>query len=484
MVEGVDVKKSKWIVGILVLVLALSLVSLLAACGEDGKTTTTAAQQPTETTSGPETTAAPTTEPPSSEKPAKPVELKFSTSVGVKYSLWGAFLEPWYKSVEESSNGLISITAYPENTLVKEEQQYDALLDGTSDISVIVIDYNPGTFPVAEVSGLPMLFPDPGTASDVFYDIVHEYCQEELKDVQILGVTVMSANQYAGTKPVKVPADFKGLRMRSGAAVETDIINALGATPVEIPTGDLAVSMERGMADGTFLTWSFLFLTGAPNWGKHWTECDVFYRCFVIAMNKDKWESLAAEQQQAFLDNSTKEKCREYNLANDTLADGPKKSFMDMAQAPGKSFHTLTAEERAQWKAAMVPVYDKWVKNLPSGIDGQAILDRIEELVAAAKPGETTKPTAPEIKIVFTDLGNDVVEVMIEPMPGKLFNVSTEGPYAAGVEAFDADGKSLGPLEIPDETDGKLDYSGVPGIYKIVVIDKAHGNTVWEYIVP
>ncbi len=157
---------------------------------------------------------------------------------------------------------------------------------------------------------------------------------------------------------------------------------------------------------------------------------------------------------------------------------------MDMAQAPGKSFHTLTAEERAQWKAAMVPVYDKWVKNLPSGIDGQAILDRIEELVAAAKPGETTKPTAPEIKIVFTDLGNDVVEVMIEPMPGKLFNVSTEGPYAAGVEAFDADGKSLGPLEIPDETDGKLDYSGVPGIYKIVVIDKAHGNTVWEYIVP
>jgi len=471
-------KKSKWLVGILVLVLALSLVSLLTACGEEEETTTTAG--PTTTAAGSTTTAGPTT-----TAAPQPVELKFSTAVGTKYSLWGAYLEPWYKAIEASSNGLVTITAYPDNTLVKEEQQYDALLDGTADIGVVEPDYNPGTFPITEVGGLPLLFPNAGVASDVFYDIVQEYCLDELKDVQVLGVTVLSAAHYAGTKPVKVPADFKGLRMRTGAALETDIINALGATPVEIATGDMATSMERKMADGAFLTWSFMFVTGAPDWATNWTECELFYRCWVTAMNKDKWNSLAPEQQQAFLDNSTKEKCREYNLANDALAAGPRETFKGMGSAPGKSFYTLTAEDRALWKEAMTPVYQKWIDKLPDGVDGQAILDRIHELVAAATPASTTTTTAAaDAGIQFEDLGNGKVHITVVPGPGQKFDVSTEGGFAQKIEAFDASGKSLGLLELPEAAAGVLDYSKVAGIAKIVVTDVPHGNVEYEYIVP
>lgn len=481
-------KKKRWTMAVLVLVLLMGLAALITACGEDEETTTTAAPTTTAgpvTTSPPQTTAttaAPTT---TTAKPAQPVELKFSTSVGTKYSLWGAYLEPWYKAVEASSNGLVKITPYPDNTLVKEEQQYDALLDGTSDMSVITFDYNPGAFPVAEVSGLPMIFPNAAAASDVFYDIIQEYCQDEFKDVQVLGVTVLSPAQYAGIKPVKLPADFKGLRMRTGSSVETDVINTLGATPVEIATQDLATSMERKMADGAFLTWSFMFVTGAPDWAQHWTECDIFYRCWVLAMNKDKWESLAPEQQKAFLDNSGKEKSREYNLANDALAAGPRESFMGMAKAPGKSFYTLTAEDRAAWKAAMTPVYKKWADNLPKGIDGQAILARVEELVAKAAPVESTTTTAAagETGIFFQDLGGGKVKIVIRPAPGQEFEISTEGPFGMKVEAFDAGGKSLGNLEIPEAAAGVLDYSKVAGIAKIVVTDVPHGGKTYEYAV-
>jgi TRAP-type C4-dicarboxylate transport system substrate-binding protein len=475
-------KKTTWVVTlVLVLVLVLGLASLLAACGGGDKTTTTAV--------GPTTSAGPAT----TSGPAKPVELKFSTAVGVKYSLWGSYLLPWTDAVMASSNGLVTITNYPDNTLVKEEQQYDALLDGTSDITTIALDYNPGTFPIAEVSSLPLVFPNPGTAAKVFSDILTEYCQDEFKDVQILGVTVISASHYAGTKQVKVPADFVGMRLRTGSAVETDVITALGATPVEIATGDMATSMERKMADGAFLSWAFMFTTSAKDWAKDWTECDLFYRCFVLAMNKDKWNSLAPEQQQAFLDNSGSEKSAEYSIANDKLAAAPRATYMDFGSEPGKSFYTLTAEDRALWKAAMAPVYQKWVDNLPGGIDGQAVLDRIAALVtqygdtyATPAAGGTTETTVPagDTGIFFTDQGNSKVLIEIVPGPGMKFGVSTEGGFASKIEGFDAAGKSLGLIDLPDAALGVLDYSAIAGLAKIIVTDVPHGNVEYEYLIP
>lgn len=450
-------KKSRCIVALLVLVLALGLLSVFAvSCAKDTTPIT------------------------------GPVELKFSTSVGVKYSLWGSYLKPWYEAVEESSDGLIDITAYPDNTLVKESQQYDALIDGLSDISVIVVDYNPGTFPAAEVGELPMLFPSAGVASDVLYDIITEYCQEDFKDVKALGPVLVSAAQYAGTVPVRLPADFEGLRIRTGAAIETDIINALGATPVEIQTGDLAVSMERNMADGGFLSYAFMSTTSAREWATDFVECELFYRFFVLAVNKDKWERFSPELQQAFLENTTKEKCRLYNLANDALAIPAGQTYKNLGAEEGNSFYKLNVHQREIWQEAMKQVWDKWVDNLPSDIDGQAILDRIEELTPAAEEAiaSTVTTEAFQIRIVFTDLGNDTVEVMIEPMPGSLFNVSTEGGFASTIEAFDADGNSLGFLDLPDSADGVLDYSGVEGIAKLIATDVPHGGTEWEYIIP
>ena len=70
------------------------------------------------------------------------------------------------------------------------------------------------------------------------------------------------------------------------------------------------------------------------------------------------------------------------------------------------------------------------------------------------------------------------------PKPGQKFAVSTEGPFGAKVEAFDASGKSLGALEIPEAAEGVLDYSKVAGIAKIVATDAAHGGATYEYLIP
>jgi hypothetical protein len=123
------------------------------------------------------------------------------------------------------------------------------------------------------------------------------------------------------------------------------------------------------------------------------------------------------------------------------------------------------------------------------GGDAQAVLDRAVELTekyGAMAPTEVTTTTAAAgtTGIFFEDLGGGKVHLYIVPDPGQKFDVGTEGPFGAKVEAFDATGKSLGALEILDSAAGVLDYSSVAGIAKIVATDAAHGGATYEYLIP
>jgi hypothetical protein len=167
---------------------------------------------------------------------------------------------------------------------------------------------------------------------------------------------------------------------------------------------------------------------------------------------------------------------------------------MDFGSEPGKSFYTLTAADTALWKEAMAPVYAKWVENLPAGIDGQAILDRIDELIAQygdtyvtpppAGSTETTVAAAAATGIFFEDLGNNKVHITVVPDPGMKFDVATEGGFGDKIEAFDAAGESLGLVELLESAAGVLDYSSIEGIAKLIVTDVPHGNVEYEYLIP
>ena len=118
----------------------------------------------------------------------------------------------------------------------------------------------------------------------------------------------------------------------------------------------------------------------------------------------------------------------------------------------------------------------------------KSVLDKAVELTkkyGAMAPTEVTTTTAPAgtTGIFFEDLGGKKVLVTIVPDPGKKFEVSTEGPFGAKIEGFDASGKSLGALEIPDAAKGVLDYSALAGLAKIVVTDAAHGGAKYEYLI-
>ncbi len=310
--------RSKWVIALLVVVLVVSFATMLAACGGDDE--------------------------PAADQSAAAVkdtgqtwDLKFSYPTPERASLVPAYLVPWSEAVTAATDGRVKMTHYAENSLVKEEQQWDALLSGTSDIALIEPEFNPGTFPISEVGSLPYQFPDEVTAAKTFYDVVTQKAQDEWKDVQILGVTVIAPAQYRGNVEIKGDvAKFEGTRMRSGGRIETWILEAFGATPVEIGTGDLSTSLERDMADGAFLSYS-LILAMAKDFTKYTTECNLFYRCWVIAMNKDVWNSMPTTVQDQIMGVSGQEGSAKYSARQRHGVEGREGGPRGRRQGHGQS---------------------------------------------------------------------------------------------------------------------------------------------------
>lgn len=361
--------KSKWAVGLLIVALALGLVALLAGCGS-GDTDTTEVGATTTVVTVPDT--------------GQTFDLKFAYHTPKIASLVGKYLEPWTAAITEATGDRVQITHYAEQTLVKEEQTFDAITSGACDMALLEAEFNPGAFPISECGNLPLFFPSAEVAAAVYWDIVNTYAAEEWKDVKVLAVTVIAPAEYVGIKPVKVPADFAGLRMRTGGGLETKMIEALGATAVPLATSDLGTSLERKLVDGAFLSWSLANSSGALQVSSDFTNCDLFYRCWVLGMNKQVWESMPAAVQEAVMSASGQEASIKYTFANSTKT---LEGFTYLTQGGGlkdnQTMYVPTAADMALWKTALAGVTTDWAATLPNGDE---IVAKMTELITKYTP--------------------------------------------------------------------------------------------------
>jgi len=399
-------KRTKWIVTLLAVALAVSLVAVLAVgCG----TTTTTDDNGGSTASSTDVSTEDTT-------PARPgisgvsadVEAVSAEDTGQTYtgddalvlslgmpaaaSLYATWLTPFMEAAEANSDGRLEITDYPGNSLVKEEMQLRALDNGTSDILMFQIGWAPEVFPLMEIGDLPMVFPNDEVAARTLWALIDEYRPDELADYHILGVAMISPAQYGGFQPVKSAADFAGLALRSGSPTETDTIEALGATPYPAGTDYVGTQVQQKRFDGLFLTWSF-HAANTAEYLTHYTKCDIFLRTMLCVMTRENWESLPAEVQQALsdasgLENSVKYLIDDetYNYDNSSFPNLPDKNqdyvtLVEKAAEKGGEIYELTAAERAEWKAAVQPVVDDWISKYDGIIPSQEIWDRAQELI-------------------------------------------------------------------------------------------------------
>jgi C4-dicarboxylate-binding protein DctP len=286
----------------------------------------------------------------------QPIVVKFSHVVAVDTPK-GKAAEYFKKLAEERTKGRVKVEVYPNSALFKDGEEMEALQLGSVQIlAPSLAKFGPLGAREFEVFDLPYIFDD--------YDELHKVTQgplgaalfKKLEPKGIVGLAywdngfkVMSAN-----KPIRVPADYKGLKMRiQSSKVLGDEMKALGAIPQVMSFSEVYQALQTGVVDGTENPPSNFYTQRMHEVQKYAALTEHGYLGYAVIANKKFWDGLPADIRTT-LEGAMKEATK---YAND-IARKENEDALEAVRNSGKTeIIQLTPEQKAQMKQALLPVH-------------------------------------------------------------------------------------------------------------------------------
>jgi TRAP-type C4-dicarboxylate transport system substrate-binding protein len=351
-------KLNTLVVTMLVLILALSV--LAGACG--GST--------------PATTTAPTTQPVAE----KPITLVFSTHEPNQGMYYEGFWKPWIEEVEKRTGGKVKIEAHFNGELAGPPDAWDVVANGTVDISNVHLQNTPDKFPLADIAGFTTYSLVNYRPSRVMWELYNKYpqMQKEVEDVHIMLYGSTYWTSLATTKkPVYKLEDMQGLKSTGTGKWQNKRQEKLGLIPVSMGPLDILPALQTGVVDGGPL--GTLVILKDFGWGE-FLPYVIHVRAqsipVIIGMNKNVWNSLPADVQQA-LDGMIEWTT---DLHDSFFAQAEIDLIPQLEEEFGIEFITPSQEELARWDELDKPVWDEFAADLESkGLPGKELVaDYIE----------------------------------------------------------------------------------------------------------
>jgi C4-dicarboxylate-binding protein DctP len=165
------------------------------------------------------------------------------------------------------------------------------------------------------------------------------------------GFKDMSAN-----KPLRMPADFRGLKMRIQSSKVLDSqMRALGAVPQVMAFSEVYQALQTGVVDGTENPPSNLYTQKMHEVQKYLTLSDHGYLGYAVIVNKKFWEGLPPDIRKT-LDGAMADATK----YADDIAQKENEDALEAVKKSGKTqFITLTPEEKKAWKKALIKVHQE-----------------------------------------------------------------------------------------------------------------------------
>ena len=296
---------------------------------------------------------------------------------------WGPVhaVQPWAKQVEKATKGEVKIQIYPSQTLCKGKDAWNATKNGIADIGWCFHGYWPGLTSLADIISLPALpFTTAEKGSEVLWKLYKKFpsIQKQFQDNQVLLVYTSTPYMLITTKKqVKTLEDMKGLKIRMTGGPPTDQMKALGGVPMLIPMPDNYIAMQKGTIDGMGAPWEAVHGFRLYEVVKYYTDAPFPAVYFSIAMNKNKWNSLSKDVQDAIMSVSG---LKGSKFWGHNFFDTAKDGVYEKAKEGGYeiNFYNLPANERARWlEVGGKPIWHQWVKKMKDAghPEAQEILD-------------------------------------------------------------------------------------------------------------
>ena len=286
----------------------------------------------------------------------QPIVIKFSHVVAVDTPK-GKAAERFKQLAEERTKGRVKVEVYPNSSLFKDGEEMEALqLGSVQMLAPSVAKFGPLGAREFEVFDLPYMFDSFDELHKVTEGPVGKALFQKLDSKGIVGLAFWDNGfkDFSANKPLKVPADYKGLKMRiQSSKVLGDQIKALGAIPQVMAFSEVYQALQTGVVDGTENPPSNFYTQKMHEVQKYLALTDHGVIEYAVIANKKFWEGLPADIR-ATLEGAMKDATK---YANE-IAKKENDDALEAVRKSGKTqILTLTPEEKAQMKKALLPVH-------------------------------------------------------------------------------------------------------------------------------
>jgi len=288
----------------------------------------------------------------------QPIVIKFS-HVAAPDTPKGQAANEFKRLAEERTKGRVKVEVYPNSMLFKDAEELDALrLGSVQMLAPVPGKFGPAGIPEFEVFDLPYLFPDIDAVHRAYKSKAATDLMKKLEPNGMIGLAfwdngfrVMSAN-----RPIHVPPDMKGLKMRiNSSKVNAAIMKSVGALPQTMAFSEVYQGLQTGVIDGTEGPLSNLYTQKQYEVQKHVTLSYHTISNYVVIANKVFWDGLPPE-----IRTTLEGAMRDATALNDQVAEKDEQAAIAAIKASGKSeIYTPTPAEKQQWVKAMLPVQDE-----------------------------------------------------------------------------------------------------------------------------
>ena len=284
-----------------------------------------------------------------------PIVIKFSHVVAPDTPK-GQAAERFKQLAEKATGGRVKVQVYPNSQLYKDKEELEALqLGAVQMLAPSLAKFGPLGVKEFEVFDLPYIFPNKTALYNVTEGPIGKALLKKLESKGITGLAywdngfkVMSAKRQ-----LRVPADFKGLKMRIQSSKVLDSqMRALGAIPQPLAFSEAYMALQTGVVDGTENPPSNMYTQKMHEVQKHLTISNHGYLGYAVIVNKKFWdglpEDIRSKLEAAMKDATTYEKA---------IAQRDNDMALEAIRKSGKTqIYNLSAQEQAMWRNALLPV--------------------------------------------------------------------------------------------------------------------------------
>jgi TRAP-type C4-dicarboxylate transport system substrate-binding protein len=268
----------------------------------------------------------------------------------------------------KAANVGLDIQVYPGASLFKANEQWNPLVNGQLDLTLIPLDYASGKVRAFSATLMPGLVRNHERAARMNNS---PFMQEIKAQITKAGAVVLADAWLAGAVAskkncIRTPDDIKGQKIRSAGPTFAAMWQAAGASIVNVPSNEVYNALQTGVADATdtssgsfvsFRVYEQVKCVTAPG------ENALWFMYEPLLMSKKSFDKLNKQQQDVLL--QAGKKSEEFFA---TRAKSLDDEMVRIFKQNNVEVATLTPAEYDAWlKVAQQSSYKEFADEVPNG---------------------------------------------------------------------------------------------------------------------